>query len=412
MARPLLPTHRHLLFLATLGFSATALTPGRAVDWLHYRGPTLNGVTTEKLPATLPKEPRQVWKRALGTGVSSATVAGDRVFTMGNAGGHDVIYCIDAKSGRDVWTHKFALPVDPKNFEGGPRSTPTWDGGKVFTLSHSGDVWCIDAASGKPLWNRHLMRDFGGRRPAWGYAGSPTIEGSAVLFDAGGAGASTLALDKTSGALLWKSGDDPSGYGSVVTTTLGGRRTAVVFKAKALVGYDVKDGRELWRAPWKTSYDVNATTPVVVGNRILVTSGYGTGATLIEIGNGAPTTKWRNKNLGSQFNSPVVWQGSIYGIDGNDGPRGQLTCLDLATGAPQWKAPIGGGSLICADGRLIVLNEKGELLIAEASPAGFKPLARWQVLGGHSWVQPVYANGRIYCRNNAGEMVCLELRGS
>ena len=400
----------HLSAAFAIGLSICCTGQIRAADWPHYRGPSLNGVTGEKLPATLPKEPHQAWKRSLGIGVSAATVVGDRVFTMGNAGNQDTIYCLDARTGKDVWTHKFPLPVDAKNFEGGPRSTPTFEGGKIFTLSHSGDVWCLDAASGKPIWNKHLMQDFAGRRPSWGYAGSPTVEGGAVFFDAGGVAASTLALDRASGALLWKSGGDEGGYGSVITATVAGKRTAVVFKAKAVVGCDVKDGRELWRSPWKTSWDVNATTPVVIGSRVLLTSGYNTGATLIEVASSGVTTKWKNKNLAAQFNTPVIWQGHIDGIDGNDGPRGQLTCLELGTGALKWKEPIGGGALICADGRLIVLNEKGELIIAEAAPAAFKQLVRWQVLGGHCWVQPVFANGRIYCRNNAGEMVCLEMK--
>ena len=387
-----------------------ALSTARAADWPHYRGPSMNGVTAEKLPASIPTEPKQLWKHALGTGVSAATVVGERVYTMGNVRDQDVIYCLNAATGKEIWRHTFSLPVDAKNFEGGPRSTPTVDAGKVYTLSHSGDVWCLDAGSGKALWNKHLMQDFKGRRPGWGYAGSPTIEGGLVLFDAGGIGASTIALNKATGALAWKSGGQAGGYGSVVVGTLDGRRTAVVFKAQETVGLDVKDGRELWSAPWKTSYDVNAITPVIVGNQVLVTSGYGTGATLLEISGGKVTTKWKTKNLRGQFNSPVVWQGHVFGIDGNDGPRGALVCLDFSSGDLKWKETTGGGALICASGQLIVLNEKGEVIVAEAAASGYRQLARWQALGGHCWVQPIFAGGRLYCRNNAGDMACFEMK--
>jgi outer membrane protein assembly factor BamB len=119
---------------------------------------------------------------------------------------------------------------------------------------------------------------------------------------------------------------------------------------------------------------------------------------------------WKNKDLRSQFNSPVIWQGYIYGIDGNDGPRGQLACLELATGKLQWKQNIGGGALIGAAGQLIVLNEKGEVIVVEASPAGFKQIARWQALGGRCWVQPTLAHGRLFVRNNAGDLACFEMR--
>ncbi len=382
----------------------------RAADWPHYRGPALNGVTTEKLPASLPAEPRRLWKRNVGTGVSAATVVGERVFTMGNDGDQDVIFALDAGTGKEAWKHKFRLPVDAKNFEGGPRSTPTWDGGRIHTVSHTGDVWCLDAASGKPIWNKHLMQDFKGRRPNWGYSGSATIDGGLVLLDAGGTGASTVALHKDTGALVWKSGDEEAGYGSVVVGTPGGRHTAVVFKAASVVGLDVKTGRAIWSSPWKTSYDVNAITPVLGGDRVLVTSGYGTGASLLDLSGCCAATVWKNKDLRSQFNSPVIWQGHIYGIDGNDGPRGQLVCLELATGKLQWKQQIGGGALICAAGRLIVLNEMGVAIVAEASPSGFKQTARWQALGGHCWVQPTLAHGRLYVRNNTGDLACFEMK--
>jgi outer membrane protein assembly factor BamB len=394
--------------LALAAFLFTLL-PAHAAEWPHYRGPDLNGITSEKLPATIPAEPKRLWKRNVGTGVSAATVVGGRVFTMGNDGDQDAIVALDAATGKEVWKHKFRLPVDAKNFEGGPRSTPTHEGGRVFTVSHSGDVWCLDAASGKPIWNKHLMQDFKGRRPSWGYSGSPTIDGGLVLLDTGASGASTVALRKDTGALVWKSGDEEAGYGSVVVDTLGGRRTAVVFKAASVVGLDVKSGRQLWSAPWKTSYDVNAITPVLSGERVLVTSGYGTGATLLEVSGGSARSVWRNKDLRSQFNSPVIWQGHIYGIDGNDGPRGQLVCLELATGQLRWKQPIGGGALICAAGQLIVLNEKGEVIVADAAPGGFRQVARWQALGNRCWVQPTLAHGRLYVRNNAGDLACFEM---
>jgi outer membrane protein assembly factor BamB len=382
----------------------------RAADWPHYRGPALNGITTEKLPASLPAEPRQLWKRKVGTGVSAATVVGERVFTMGNDGNQDVVFALDAATGKEAWKHKFRLPVDAKNFEGGPRSTPTHDGGRLYTVSHSGDVWCLDAASGKPIWNKHLMQDFKGRRPNWGYSGSPTIDGGLVLLDAGGAGASTVALDEGTGALVWKSGDEEAGYGSVAVGTVAGRRTAVVFKAASVVGLDVKSGRRFWSAPWKTSYDVNAITPILSGDRVLVTSGYGTGATLLGVSGETAAPVWKSKELRSQFNSPVIWQGHIYGIDGNDGPRGQLVCLEFSTGRLLWKQPIGGGALICAAGQLIVLNEKGEVIVADASPTGFRQSARWQALGSRCWVQPTLAHGRLYVRNNTGDLACYEMK--
>jgi len=401
--------HAKLLAAATLGI---CILPSPSIaDWEHYRGPTQNGVSTEKLPASLPKDGlKTLWSANVGMGTSSITVKGDRVFTMGNSNEKDTVWCFDAKTGKVLWSYEYPLSLEKRNFEGGTAATPTVDGNRVYTVSHEGDLFCLDAATGKKLWYKHYQQDLGGKRPGWGYAGSPLVDGNFLLCDTGGRGASTVALDKMTGNIVWKSGDDESGYGSPVVATLAGKKTVVMFKASHLVGLDVKDGRELWRGEWKTSYDVNAITPLVSGNRILVSSGYGAGCALFEISATGCTELWRNKILRSHFSSPVLWQGDVYGIDGDANPRAALVCLDFATGALKWKdKSVNGGALVLDDGKLVVLNELGELLIGDASPAGFKPLLRQQVLPKRCWVQPTVANGRIYCRNNDGVLVALGL---
>ena len=396
--------------LAVVSGFCVLQNPARA-DWLHYRGPAMNGVSTEKgwnaqFPATGPK---QLWKVELGIGTASVTVAGDRVYSMGNQNGNDVIQCLDAKTGAKVWRHQYPLDLDPNMFEGGPRSTPTLDGGRVFTVSHQGDIWCLDAATGKKVWYKHFQGDFGGRRPQWGFAGSATVDGNAVLFDVGGKGASTVALDKATGNLLWKSGDDEAGYASPVVATIGGKKTIVVLKAGHLVGLDASGGKELWRSEWKTDYDVNAATPIVLGDRILISSGYNHGAALIGISGGKTRELWKNKSLRSHFNSPVVVGDSIYGVDGNAG-GGNLVCLDLASGAVKWtEKSTKGGSLISADGKLIVLTEKGELVMADATPAGFHAISRAPVTSGRCWVQPVLSGSRLFLKNNAGALAAFDL---
>ncbi len=398
-----------LAAIAALGFCSFQ-NDSRA-DWLHYRGPTMNGISPEKGWSAQfpPTGPKQLWKAELGTGTASVTVSGDRVFCMGNLSGSDVVQCLDAKTGRGIWRHQFPLELDPNMFEGGPRATPTIDGARVFTVSHQGDLWCLDAATGKKIWYKHYQKDLGGRRPQWGYAGSPTIDGNVVLLDVGAPGGSTVALDKTSGNVVWKSGDDEAGYASPVVATVGGKKTIVILKAAHLVGLDAAGGKELWRTEWKTEYDVNAATPIVVGDRVLITSGYNHGASLIGISGGKAREIWKNKNLREHFNSPVVVQDSIYGVDGNAG-GGNLVCLDLATGASKWvEKSTKGGSLIASDGKLILLTEKGELVIADASSAAFHALSRAPVLSGRCWVQPVLSGGRLFVKNNAGSLLCLDL---
>lgn len=395
---------------ALLAAFAFLLAESASADWLQYRGPAQNGSIAEKLPAALPAVPKVLWKARVGIGTAAVTVSGDHAFTMGNTDQkNDIVVCLDTKNGKVVWKHEFPLALDPNMFEGGPRSTPTIDGNVVFTLSHQGDLWALNAATGKPLWYKHLQKDFNGRRPGWGYAGSPTVEGNLLLIDSGGDGSSTLALNKTNGAVVWKSGSDKAGYASPVVADLGGKKTVVVFKAETLVGLDLKDGKELWRTAWKTDYGVNAATPIILGNSILVTSGYGYGAALFEVGSGGLNQKWRNKSLRAHFNSPVVHQGHVYGIDGNAG-GGNLVCLDLATGDVKWtEKSVKGGSLVLADGKLICLTEKGELVICDATPGGFKTSLRAPVLEKRCWVQPTLSGGRLFVKNNDGDLVCMAL---
>ena len=399
---------RSSALLAALGFSILATAAG--ADWLQYRGPTQNGVVAEKLPLALPSAPKVLWKAQTGTSTAGVTVSGDRAFTMGNyEKSKDVIVCLDVKSGKEVWKHEFPLALDPNSFEGGPRSTPTVDGSVVFTMSHQGDLWALNAATGKAIWYKHAQKDLGGKRPGWGYACSPLVEGNLLLIDAGGTGSSTIALNKTNGDVVWKSGDDGAGYASPVVADLGGKRTAVMFKGEAVVGLAVKDGKELWRTPWKTSYNVNAATPVIDGNTVLISSGYGSGATLLEVGASGVIEKWRNKSLRAHCNSPVIHQGAIYGIDGNTG-GGNLVCLDLATGAVKWtEKSVKGGSLILAGGKLICLTEKGELVIADATPGAFHAVLRAPVMEKRCWVQPTLSGGRLFVKNNEGDLSCLDL---
>lgn len=381
------------------------------VDWPQWRGINRDGISSETIsPATWGKDgPKQLWKKQVGTGVSSVAVTGGRLYTMGNSGKMDVVFCLDANTGAEIWRHTYPQPLDDRSFEGGPAGTPTVDGERVYTLSHEGDFFCLSAANGKVVWRKNLPQDFGGRRPKFGYAGSPLVDGNLVIVDSGGAGASTVALDKTTGALRWKAGDDEPGYSSPVAFNVGGTRCVAIFKVDWLVGLNAANGQELWRYPWKTKYDVNAPTPLIIGEKIFITSGYGTGCALLKVSSGGATQIWRNKNMRSQLSSPVLVQANIYGIDGDQG-GGELRCIDAANGGLKWKQNIGGGGLIAAGGYLLALIERGELIVAEPSPASYRQVSRTQVLGGHCWVAPAVADGRIYCKNNQGTVVCLDGR--
>lgn len=390
-------------------------TPALADDWPFFRGPRFNGVSTETSWTTnWPSSgPKVAWRKNVGRGASSFAVAGDRVITMGNLEDQDVVFCFDARDGRLHWRFEYDCPFDGRNFEGGTASTPTIGGPYVYTVAYDGQVHCLRLEDGHLVWRRHLVEDFGGRYSSWKYAGSPLVIDDLVLLDTGADGNSTLALDHRSGRKVWGAGRDLAGYSTPIPFERENRRAVLVFKARAMVALDRAKGRELWRIGWKTYYDVNASCPTVIGDRLFISSGYGgrsARGALFQLGGGQPRQLWLNDQIGTKMNSAVVYGDHVYCV--SEKSRGQLMCVALRDGRTVWaeRSFAKYGTLLVAGGKLVVLDERGELVVAEASPNGYHELSRAKVLDGRCWVMPVLASGRLFARNNGGKVVCLDLR--
>jgi outer membrane protein assembly factor BamB len=281
-------------------------------------------------------------------------------------------------------------------------------GDRVFTLSRWGDVFCFEAATGKIVWSKNVQQETGVTVPDWGFAGSPLVHEKLLVLNVGDAG---LALDQTTGGIVWKSANKNAGYSTPLPVRRGGQWLALLGNGTAYVAVGLSDGREAWRIRWLTEFGVNASDPIVDGDRLFLATGYGKGGALFNLGAGEPVPLWKRKNLRTQLNSAVLYQDHLYGTDGDTTERAALKCLDFATGEEKWTQPgFGSGAVIIADGKLIALGGTGELMVAPATPSGFKPTARAQVLGGKCWTAPVLANGRIYCRNSHGDVVVLDVR--
>lgn len=391
----------------------------QSADWPHWRGPDRNGISTETgwfsngSDATI----REVWRASVGIGFSSMAVSGGRLYTMGQTAKsgrdknqQDIVYCLAAGTGRLIWKKSYPCELLDRSYDGGPHATPTVEGGRVYTCSKLAQVFCFDAATGSVIWSTDLHKGLGYKPPIWGFAGSPTIIGDKVLLNIGSA---AVALGKSDGKPVWRSKTEGAGYATPMPFEAGGMKGIAFFAAKHFVMVDHETGKEIWRVPWKTKFDINAADPVFSGDHMFVSSSYNTGSAVYKFQDGKGTKVWQNMAMKNQCNSSVLHQGHLYGFDGNvvgsAGTGGTLKCLEFMTGEEKWSAGgLGIGSLMLATDKLIVLSEKGELIIARANPKKFDVLARKQIIHGKCWTVPVLAGGVIYARNAAGDLVCVD----
>lgn len=378
-----------------------------AADWPRYRGPNLDGISTES-GLRLSGEAPELWRAEVGLGYSVPVVGGGRVVVSGHNGDKDdTLFCLDEASGAMKWKFSYPQPLGDLYFQGGTTGTATIDGERIYHLAREGELFCLEAATGKVVWQKHLKEDFGYSKPTWGFTGSPLVWEDRLFLAAGDGG---LCLNKADGSTVWKSDDEEAGYSTPHPVTRGDRRLAIFSNKRSYVCVDAGSGSEVWRHRWMTRYGVNAADPIVAGASVFISSGYGKGAALLKWeGEGAPSTVWQSRDMQAQMNAPVLLDGHLYGVSGNEGQDGTgLRCLELATGAVKWIEPsIGHGGVAAVQGQLLVLTESGELQVAPATPTGYQPSFRQQVVEPKVWTVPVFANGRAYCRNAAGRLVVL-----
>jgi len=392
----------------------TTSTSIMADDWPFFRGPHNDGVSREAgWNAKFPDSgPRIAWERDVGIGASSVVGVGDRVITMGNRKDkdQDVIYCLNSDDGSIAWEFPYANEFEERMFDGGTAATPTVDEGHVYTLSYNGHLHCLKLSDGTVVWKRNVIDDFDGKPPRWKYSGSPCVVNDMVILDIGGKKNSTIALNKKTGTKVWGSGKDDAGYAPAIPFSNGDTDAVLVFKGKAMHALSRADGAELWRIPWETDYDVNASSPSVIGDRLFVSAGYNTGrGVLYQLGQGSPKKLWRNDDIKTKMSSCAIYEGHVYGISEK---KSVLMCINMADGKAVWTEPGMGqyGTLTIAGDKLIILTDSGTLITVDASSKGYNQISSAKVLDGNCWVNPMLSNGRIYCRSNKGKLVCVDVR--
>lgn len=389
---------------------AAGADPSRGVDWPQFRGPQQNGVSLEKgLLRSWPESgPKVLWKKPIGSGYSSVTVVGDALYTMAVEGESEMAYRLRESDGEVVWRVPLG-PVFPETFGNGPRSTPTVEKDVVYMLSATGRLHALKTKDGARLWEMDLVKELGSKTPDRGFAGSPLVDGDLLLLEAGGAeGKAVVGLDKNTGKVRWSALEGRPGYVTPVAATIDGVRQYVFVRtAEGDVVSLLPDGKVHWRYAWKRG--AIASPLFLPPNRIFASATDDIGAILLEIdqADGKATVRevWNSRVMKNHFSSPVLYEGHIYGFD-----NASLKCIVAATGEQKWvQRGYGKGSLIAADGLLYILSDQGQLVLAEATPEGFREKGTVKMMEGKTWTAPVLSHGRLYLRDE-DELIVLDMR--
>ena len=384
-------------------FVISCLSAEASAQWPQWRGANRDGISKEtgllrQWPDGGPPLVRKL--TGAGAGYSSMAVSNGLLYTLGLRGDREYVIAFDLAKGKEAWAtaHGAAFRNDRGD---GPRGTPTVDGERVYALGGNGDLSALDARTGRTAWTMNVLQKFGGSNITWGISESPLVVGEKLLVNAGGPGASIVALNKRDGSLIWKSQSDRAGYSSGIPVTVGGKTQVVFFTHSRGLGLDLETGALLWEYPRAANNVANAATPVARGNRVFITSDYGNGGGLVEIkadAKGVTATEvYFTKDMRNHHSSSVLVGDHLYGFSG-----GILTAMRFDTGEVAWKdRSVGKGSLVYADGHLYLLSENGVVGLAEATPTGYTEKGRFRIPQDSlpTWAHPVVAGGHLFIRD-------------
>jgi prepilin-type processing-associated H-X9-DG protein len=377
-------------------------------DWPQWQGLERTAISPEKgLLPSWPKEgPELAWKATgLGAGYSTPSIAGGRIFTMGNRGRTEYVIALSEKDGKELW----ATEVGPVRAGGGgyagPRCTPTVDGEFLYALGLNGDLVCLEVSKGAERWRKNLVKDFGGQVGGWGYSESPLVDGDKVICTPGGRKATLVALNKKDGETIWTAKvpqGDGAHYSSVIAANVGKQRQYIQFLRGGVVGVAAADGEFLWRYNDPANGTANCSTPIYHDGHVFAASSYGVGGGLVKLTKDGDKVKaeevYFTKHMKNHHGGMVLLDGYLYGSN-----EGVLACLNFKTGKVMWEdRHPGKGSIAYADGRLYYRNEGGPIILVEANPKKYVEKGRFNQPGRSrqpAWPHPVIANGKLYIRD-------------
>ncbi len=398
--------------------------PAVATDWPNWGGPAASGHSDETglLEAWPAGGPRVCWRRDLGQGYASFAVVNGRAYTAEQDLWGQYLLCLDAETGRTIWRERFAAAYEAAGIYPGPRSTSAIADGRVFLVTPDAVVLAFDAITGAQVWRVETQARFHGAGTEFGYSASPRVLEGKVVLPIGGPNAAVVALDAATGATVWTAGDEPASYCTLQTLTLDGEILLLAYLQNGLLLCRLNDGSVVWREELSHGYDEHSAMPLVVDQEFIISGPFRAGATAYRVSQEPErihaAIRWSSPKLSNDTASSVVVDGAIYGFDLRDPQakahrpsRGEFRCLDWETGAVRWSdTTIGHATVLVADGKLWLFNDRGELIVAHADATAYRELGRGSVFQDEiCWTAPALADGRLYLRSMTGA-VCLDVR--
>lgn len=395
--------------------------------WPHLRGPSYDGVSPEKdLADAWPAQgPPLAWMQHIGRGYSGVIAKEDRVYTQRQNATEQSVICLDAETGRLIWEHRCGWAYEPGGMYPGPRATPTWHEGRIYFATPDGRIGCLRASDGRPIWSVNVLDRFGGRGTEFGYSCSPLVEAGLVVLPVGGPTASLVALDALTGAVRWTSGSEPASYCSAVPIDFQGRRLVIAFLQNVLAACELQSGRLLWQRPYSRGYDEHAALPVYEEPHLMVMLPFRAGADIYRLeaqpnkdpqeSDVAVRLVRHTAELSCDTASSVLVGGHVYGFDlheaqanGRRASRGRFKCLKFPSAEVCWSTDrVGHATILVADTKMFLFNDKGELVLARLNPERYEELGRVRVFQGEiCWTAPALADGRLFLRSPT-RLACL-----
>ncbi len=407
-----------LMLSLTMAVARCLLKPVESCggDWPQIMGANRNGIAAkEKLADKWPTDgPRSLWEAKIGSGFAGVAVADGVTVLFHRLADEDTLTAFDAETGKRLWSQGFSTSFQPAIVEDdGPRAVPTIHQGRVYALASAGGLYCVDIKTGKPVWQRQTQTEFHVPSAYFGAGSSPLVEGQTLILNVGGDKdrAGVVAFDLNTGKTVWQTTTEQASYSSPIVTTLDDQRVLLCVTRLNFVSLDPATGKELARTPFgQRGPTVNGAVPVMIGQRVLLTASYGIGAELLSLSRSKIDIVWQDELLSSQYTTPIVHDGAVFGIDGRqDGGPISLKCFDPETRKVHWTKPgLAYATLIAADGKLLVVHTNGAARLAELNKTEYRELGAASLLRGTTRALPALANGRLYVRNEQ-TLKCVQL---